>query len=139
MLVHPSDQTHLLLDNRYSDGIDYQAKVLLCQQQQSRQSLVDSMRHPAGVQHQLAYNLVLNNIGFHSYHVDDCIYHELGRSPTRKVAPENRLVLSRLPAACAAGERATIYVSMSFLVTQQMASASFTSGRTRNRIDAWSQ
>jgi hypothetical protein len=33
MLVHPSDQTHLLLDNRYNGGIDYQAKVLLCRQQ----------------------------------------------------------------------------------------------------------
>jgi hypothetical protein len=33
MLVHPSDQTHLLLDNRYNGEIDYQAKVLLCRQQ----------------------------------------------------------------------------------------------------------
>src|SRR5262245_4554335 len=97
------------------------------------------MCHPAVLQHRLAYNLVLNNIGFHFYHVENCIYHELGRSPTRKLALENRLVLSRSPAACAAGERATIYVSMSFLGTQQMASASFTSGRTSNRIDAWSQ
>jgi hypothetical protein len=75
------------------------------------------MCHPAVLQHRLAYNLVLNNIGFHFYHVDDCIYHELGRSPTRKVATENRLVLARSPAACAAGEHATIYVSMSLLVT----------------------
>jgi hypothetical protein len=33
MLVHLSDQTHLLPDNRYNGGIDYQAKVLLCRQQ----------------------------------------------------------------------------------------------------------
>jgi hypothetical protein len=74
------------------------------------------MLHPVVLQHRLAYNLALNNIGFHFYHVDDCIYHELGRSSTRKVTPENWLVLARSPAACAAGERATIY-SMSFLAT----------------------